>query len=170
MQDTNWELVKFKYEVLGCSLADLAVEHDLSLPVLNFNAKDWKRIPLASKESMSLDDITSLEDVLTKLGDQTSSQTKAFAILKQKFLGPKYVELETVLLHKAIEMAQEMKSNDPRSAATLKSLTTVLTELIKNNPLLAPGDDELGISDAREWRISIVNAKEEKEKDADEES
>ena len=159
MQDTNWELLKFKHEVLGSSLQDLAQEHNVSFPVLEFNAKDWKQIPLASKEPMDLKEITSIEDILTKLGSETSSQTKAFAILKQKFLGPKYVELETTLLHKAIEMADSLKANDPRGAATLRSLATVLSDLLERNPLLTAGDVE-DTSVAKEWKITVVDASE----------
>jgi len=158
MQDTNWELLKFKYEVLGATLADLAQDHNVSFPVLEFNAKDWKQIPLALKESMDLKDIGSLEEVLSKLGEQTSTQTKAFAVLKQKFLGPKYVELETILLHKAIEMAGELKASDPRGANTLRSLATVLSDLLERNPLLTTSGEEDDNTAAREWKITVVDA------------
>ena len=158
MENTNWELLKFKYEVLGVSLADLAVEHKVSEPVLKFNSQTWKMIPLASKGSMGLEDVKSIEDVLVKLGNETASQTKAFAVLKQKFLGPKYVELETVLLHKAIEMASELKSNDPRAANTLRSLATILGDLLAQNPLLGSGLDELDTGEAKEWKVTFVDA------------
>ena len=165
MQDTNWDLLKFKYEVLGYSLADLTAEHQVSEPVLKFNSQSWKQIPLASKGPLDLEGLTSLEDVLVKLGSETASQTKAFAILKQKFLGPKYVELETVLLHKAIEMAGEIKGNDPRAAQTLRSLATVLSDLLQQNPLLGSMlEDGLGMG-SKEWKITFVDATE-KEKDA----
>jgi len=167
MQDTNWDLLKFKHEGLGASLADLAQEHNVSFPVLEFNAKNWKQIPLASKEPMELKDISSLEDVLLKLGSETSSQTKAFAILKQKFLGPKYVELETVLLHKAIEMAQELKSSDPRGANTLRALATVLSDLLERNPLLTATGDSEGDELAREWKITVVDATNKESADGD---
>lgn len=157
MQDTNWELLKFKHEVLGSSLQDLAQEHCVSFPVLEFNAKDWKQIPLASKEPMDLKDVTSIEDILSKLGSETSSQTKAFAILKQKFLGPKYVELETILLHKAIEMAHGVSSNDARGANTLRTLATVLSDLLERNPLLTVGGDVEDATTAKEWKVTFVD-------------
>jgi len=156
MQDINWDLLKFKYEVLGISIKDLAMEHSVSEPVLKYNSQSWKRIPLASGTPLDLEGLTSLEDVLTKLGSETSSQTKAFAILKQKFLGPKYVELETVLLHKAIEMAQSLKSDDPRAAQVLRSLTTVLGDLLIQNPLLVSDALEKDES-ATEWKITVVD-------------
>lgn len=171
MQDTNWELLKFKYEVLGTSLDTLAEEHQVSPAVLKYNAQDWKQIPLASKEPLSLEDVKSIEDVLSRLGEETAAQTKAFSILKQKFLGPKYVELETVLLHKAIEMAAGLNTTDPRGAATLKNLASILTELLARNPLLSQGvEEELGDSNAREWKITVVDSRKDGEEDADTES
>ena len=168
MQDTNWELLKFKYEVLGTDLDQLAEEHKVSPAVLKYNAKDWKQIPLASKEPLSLNDVKSLEDVLSKLGEETAAHTKAFAILKQKFLGPKYVELETVLLHKAIEMAQELNSQDPRGAATLKNLANILSELLAKNPLLTTNhEEELGENANREWKITVVDSRKGETDDAD---
>ena len=164
MPDVNWDLVKFKFEVLGIPLETLAVELQLSLPVLQFNSQSWKQIPLASKKPLDLEDLTSLEDILTKLGSETSSQTKAFAILKQKFLGPKYVELETVLLHKAISIAQEIRLDDPKAASTLNSLTAILGSLLMHNPLLKPGNDGNDGNDKREWKITFVDAKEKDEK------
>jgi len=158
MLETNWELIQFKYEVLGISLEELAREYTLSLPVLKFNSKDWKQLPLALKEPLDLKDLTSLEDVLTKLGEETASQTKAFGVLKQKFLGPKYVELETVLLYKAIAMAQELKASDSRGASTLRSLANVLTDLLANNPLLAPNSEIEGTENSREWKIMVVGS------------
>ena len=158
MSETNWELVQFKYEVLGIPLEELAREYNLSLPVLKFNSRDWKQLPLALKEPLDLKGLTSLEDVLTKLGEETGNQTKAFGVLKQKFLGPKYVELETVLLYKAIEMAQELKANDSRGASTLRSLANVLTDLLANNPLLAPDREMEGSENSREWKITVVDS------------
>lgn len=166
MNETNWELLKFKYEVLGISIEDLANEHCVSIPVLKFNSQSWKKISFGMEKPLDLQGVSSMEDILLKLGSETSSHTKAFAILKQKFLGPKYVELETVLLHKAIEMATELKSSDPRSANTLRSLAAVLGDLLARNPLLVPGDGGVESDGSREWKITFVDAVKERESDA----
>jgi len=157
----NWELLKFKYEILGISLSELAVSHKVSEPVLSYNAKEWKKIPLEFAESLDLSEITSLEDILKKLGNQTATQTKAFAVLKQKFLGPKYVELETVLLHKAIEMAAAINGSDPFGVKVLKTLSEVLNSLLERNPLLST-ENETAINDSsRKWEVIIVDANKE---------
>ena len=162
MQDINWSLIKFKYEFLGFSLEDLAAEHSISSAVLQYNSKDWKQISLEQEELVDLEGIKSIEDVLVKLSKQTTNQTQAFLILKQKFLGPKFMELETVLLHKAILLASNVNEKDPRAASTLKSLTEVLVSLIGQNPLLKSGESVGGGDGEKVWEVRIVENKEEK--------
>jgi len=158
MSDTNWDLIQFKYEFLGFSLIDLAREHSVSFAVLEYNSKNWKQISLVQDNPVDMSDIKSLDDIIKKLSTQTLNQTQAFQILKQKFLGPKYIELETVLLHKAISIAANIKEDDPRSASTLKSLTETLVNLISQNPLLKSGEVVSGEGD-KIWEVRIVNAK-----------
>ena len=164
MQDINWDLVQFKYEFLGFSLESLANEYHISTAVLNYNAKNWKQISLEQGDLTSIDEIKSIDDVLTKLSKQTVSQTQAFSILKQKYLGPKFIELETILLYKAISIASNLKENDKGSANVLKNLVDVLTNLIDQNPMLNPDDIEEGDSD-KTWEVKIIHTTEEKEKD-----
>jgi len=164
MQDINWDLVQFKYEFLGFSLADLANEHNISTAVLNYNAKGWKQISLDQDDLTSLDEIASLDDVLNKLGKQTISQTQAFSIIKQKFLGPKFIELESILLHKAVSVASNLDEKDTRSASTLKNLVDVLTNLISQNPLLKSGDTEEGDGD-KLWVVKVIGADGEEKKE-----
>jgi len=166
MQDTNWNLVQFKYEMLGYSLENLAREHNLSTAVLEYNAKSWKQISLEQDASIDMDSIKSIEDVLTKLNSQVINQTQAFQILKQKFLGSKYIELETILLQKAISLASNITDTDIKAASILKSLTETLTYLIAQNPLLksdvSSNDDK---EEDKVWEVRFVGTKpEEKEK------
>lgn len=160
--DINWELVQFKYEVLGLSLETLAQEYKISEQLIKFNAQSWKQLPLELDKPLDLKGFKSLDEILLKLGEQTSNHTKAFAILKQKFLGPKYIELETTLLHKAIKMAGELESCDVGASRTLTAITGVLSELLKNNPLLAP-DHEANQSDSKEWKVTFVDASKDKD-------
>jgi len=165
MQDINWSLIKFKYEFLGFSLEDLAAEHSVSPAVLQYNSKDWKQISLEQENLVDLEGIKSIEDVLVKLSKQTTNQTQAFLILKQKFLGPKFMELEAVLLHKAITLASNISDKDPRAASTLKSITEVLVNLVGQNPLLKSGENIGGGDGEKVWEVRIVDAKENKNKD-----
>jgi hypothetical protein len=49
--DTNWELIKFQYEILGSSVEDLAAEHEVSATVLEYNAKSWETYSFGRAES-----------------------------------------------------------------------------------------------------------------------
>lgn len=160
MMDINWELVQFKYEFLGFSLADLAVEHGISTAVLDYNAKGWNQIIFSEDDPVDMDEIKSIGDILSKLGKQTINQTQAFSIIKQKFLGPKFIELETILLHKAINIASNLNEKDARSANTLKNLVDVLTGLLAQNPLLGSKDDPNEGDGDNVWEIKIINAPE----------
>jgi hypothetical protein len=164
MQDTNWDLIKFKYELLGASLEDLAAEHSVSLAVLQYNSKNWHQISLGQNDLVDIKDVNSIDDVLVKLSKQTLNQTQAFLILKQKFLGPKMMELENILLCKAISLASNINDKDPRAASTLKSITEVLINLIGQNPLLKSGENLSGEGD-KVWEIRIVDAPDKKKED-----
>jgi len=159
MQDTNWELVKFKYEFLGFPLADLAKEHNISIVVLEYNAKTWSQISLGQDDLVGMEDIKSIEDVLKKLSKQTINQSQAFQILKQKFLGSKYIELETTLLHKAVQIASNLDEKDSRAASTLKSLTETLVNLINQNPLLKSWESGNDEDTDRVWEVRVISAK-----------
>lgn len=168
MPETNWDLIQFKYEVLGSSLEELAAEYSLSLPVLRFNANNWKQIPLAKQKRIDIHDAETIEDILEKIAKQIGDETKVFTVLKQKFLGPKYIELETILLHKAIETANNLQTSDSLSATTILKLTNILSNLLTQNPLLGSGDDGSGGVATREWVVKFVDSNED-EKDEDRE-
>ena len=161
--DANWDLIKFKYEFLGFSIEDLAAEHSISTAVLQYNSKNWKQISLVQDDLVDMKDIKSIDDVLTKLSKQTINQTQAFLILKQRFLGPKFMELETVLLQKSISIASNLDEKDVRGATTLKNLTDVLTNLIGQNPLLKSGESMSDGESDKIWEIRVVDVEKEKE-------
>jgi len=160
MLDVNWDIVQFKYEFLGFSLPDLAAEHNISAAVLGYNAKGWNQIELDQTDLVDMNEIKSIDDVLNKLGKQTINQTQAFSIIKQKFLGPKFIELETILLHKATSIASNLDEKDSRSANTLKNLVEVLTGLLAQNPLLGSKESTDGGDGDKVWEIKIINAPE----------
>ena len=159
MQDTNWDLVRFKYEFLGFSLESLAREHNLSTAVLEYSSKDWSQISLGQDVLVDMKDIKSIDDVLKKLSKQTINQSQAFQILKQKFFGSKYMELEATLLHKAVQIASNLDEKDSRAASTLKSLTETLINLISQNPLLKSWEVGNTEDSDKVWEVRIVSAK-----------
>lgn len=157
--DVNWDIVKFKYEVMHRSLEELAAEYSLSLKVLQFTASSWQRIPLAKDISVQFDD-SALSDVTTltdALKAKVENKTQVFSVLKQKFLAKKYTELETILLYKAIDIATSISSTDPAAARTVRSLTETLKELLDMNPLLKPQVEDIVGDKDTVWTVNVVS-------------
>jgi hypothetical protein len=146
MGTTNWDILKFKYEVMGVSLEAISMDTGLSLPLIQRNARDWKQLPL-------------VEDDGNALMSDAERAAKLHSVLKQSHLGPKYVELEMILLYKAIEIANNMNdSADNSNIMALKNLTDVLSNLLAQNPSLAPvkQSDGVGHPADNKWEINII--------------
>lgn len=145
-QSTNWDILKFKYEVLGQSLEAISMDTGLSLPLLRNNAKNWKQLSL-------------VEDDGNKAMSTAERSSRIHSVLKQNMLGPKYAELEMILLYKAIELANGLSdSPDNVNVIALKNLTEVLSNLLANNPALAPKrqDEPGGFISDNKWEINII--------------
>jgi hypothetical protein len=157
--ETNWELIKFQYEILGTSLEDLAVEHEVSPTVLKYNAASWKRIPLAEQKLLDFKDLSSVESITKEVVQHVRDQARASSLLKQKFLGPKYIALEALLLTKANAVLASLDPKEKGAANSIKTISSVLKELLEQNYLLSAEaeKEELGESAApTEWKVTIV--------------
>lgn len=156
LSEIDWSLVQFKYEVLGSSLEEIKEEYDLSEGHLAYVSKDWKVIPAAAKKKLEFADLSSLESLTDDIAGQISQEASLLQTLKQRSLLTKYLELENILLTKAITLAQEL-TNEGTSVNRLSTLTGVLTNLLAHNPLLSPKVDETsGEGEARDWTLTIV--------------
>jgi hypothetical protein len=157
--ETNWDLIKFQYEVLGESLEDLAAVHEVSPAVLKFNAESWKPIPLAQQKALQFPDLSSLEEITKEMAKQVREHARTASLLKQKFLGPKYIALEAMLLTQATTILSNIDPKDPRSANSVKTITSVLKELLEQNSILHVSsekeDFEAGTGPTK-WEISFV--------------
>ena len=58
-------------------------------------------------------------------------------------------------------MAGLLKANDPAASKTLRSLATVLADLLQHNPMLAPDAESGGGGNGNKWEISFVDVKKE---------
>lgn len=156
MSNVNWELMKFKYEVLEASLEDLSAEHGISPSALQYAARDWNQVPLVER-GKDFDASSGIQEDVVK-------QSKVFSLLKEKYLGPKYIELETTLLHKAIEVANNLPSEGPGVAKTIKDLAEIYKNLsIEKNK---GSDDDLDVLPTS-WEVTIIDpeSREKEEKD-----
>lgn len=140
MQEVDWDLAKFKYEVLGFSFEDLAAELSIPVTIVQFASKDkgWDRSSLVGSSSI-------LEEIKKK--------NSAANVLKQQFLGPKYIALETTLLSKALELATQLDTQKPQAVTALKTLVQVLKDLIAANPDMQTEDTEPLV---QKWEIEFV--------------
>ena len=160
MDTTNWDLIRFQYEVLGTSLTQLAQEHGLGLPMLEFAAKEWKPIPLAQQKALQFPDISSLEEISKEMVNKVREHTRIHSVLKQKFLGPKYIALEVLLLSKAQQVLAEMDVKDKQAANSLRTITAVLKDLLEQNSLLHVSSEREELEDGRQptsWEVRIVD-------------
>ena len=171
MDTTNWDMIRFQYEILGESLKDLATEHNVTLPVLKFNAEEegWKPIPLAQQKALQFPDVSSMETITKEMVKQVKEHTRTASILKQKFLGPKYIALEALLLSKATQVLANLDVSDGRSANSLRTITAVLKDLLEQNSILHVDSEKEDLEVDRaptEWKVTIVQA-DKKEEDVD---
>lgn len=147
MGTTNWDILKFKYEVMGISLEAISMDTGLSLPLVQRNARDWKQLSL-------------VEDDGNVAMSDAERAAKLHSVLKQSHLGPKYVELEMILLYKAIEIANNVNdSADNQNVLVLKNLTDVLSNLLAQNPSLASSArDGADTPVDKKWEINIITS------------
>jgi hypothetical protein len=144
---TNWDILKFKYEVMGISLEAISLDTGLSMPLLERNARDWKQLSLVADDGNT---------ALT----EAERAAKIHSVLKQSQLEPKYIELEMILLYKAIEIANNLSDNaDNQNIIALKNLTDVLSNLLAQNPSLTPAkkEDGVGLPSQNKWEINIIS-------------
>ena len=148
--NTDWKLVQFQYEALDYSLEQLSEEHDLSLPLLKYAAKDgnWTQIPLPSLEDSSPDEITA----------NTKQRQAIINSLAQRFVGPKISSLGCILLNKTIKMANLVDPTNARSANTLKTLTSIYEQLKVS---YFPDTNDIESVGEHKWEIEIVEPKNE---------
>lgn len=144
---TNWDIIKFKYEVMGLSLEAIAVDTGLDISLLRHNAKSWKQLSL-------------VEDDGDRALTAAERASKIQSVLKTSHLGPKYVELEMILLYKAIEISNNLTdSSDNTNIIALKNLTEVLGNLLAQNPALAQvrKESEAFLPKDNKWEINIIS-------------
>lgn len=158
MAEQNWGLLKFKYEVLGASLEAISADHGVSLPVLTLIAEEWKPLPLESMKEVPLEELKTFDEVVEKLKSNTISQMQAFNILKDKFLSSKYVELESLLLIKTIEVMNSIEDSGLQAANIIQKVAAVFTSL---KAIQNPVDTSTG-SGTTKWEVTVLDGSGEK--------
>lgn len=160
---TNWELIKFRYEVRGESLSSLAKTFGVSEDVVKFNAKKWKQVPFIKEAQLTFKDAKNLEDVMGILERAVRNDARVAVLIKQKFLTSKYIELETLILEKLGVLLESVEDTQDAqaAAATLKSLSSTFAELLSKNRHLEtmPVIDAESDGIDRTWNVEVTHVK-----------
>lgn len=159
MIEQNWGLLKFKYEVLGISTEALSADHNIPLALLEHMSEQWKRLPLESLNEVPLEDMKSFDEIVEKLKSNTISQVQAFNLLKDRFLSSKYIELESLIVMKAVELTTSISGTDKTAADMLRTLTSVFTSMKS----VQPAEDTEGFGGgSTKWEVTVVDGTGEK--------
>jgi len=159
LSEIDWNLLKFEFEVLGKSLEELADSYEINASIMAYQAKDWKQSPASIRESLQFTKLDSITELSEEIASQVKNEAEIISLIKQKFLLPKYVQLENILLEKSIALASSLESTTTGSASAIRTLTSTLMDLLKNNPILAPKEEEdTPHEGTRDWTVTFVDA------------
>jgi len=154
---TNWDLIRIQYELFHTSVPQIAHEHGLSVGLLEhaIEEKGWQRKEIA-KKTFDLAEANSLEEITDELLDSVKQRLDIVSILKAEALSPVYIKLELMLLHKAIEITENLSAKSEKAANQLKSLTSSLAALLAQNSILQRGNEVMD-DDDKKFIIQILN-------------
>jgi hypothetical protein len=160
LSEINWDMVKFEFEVLGATLEDLEEKYEVAPALMKYNARNWAPCPATKQKELAFTKLEDIETLTDEIASQVKQESEIVSLVKQKFLLPKYVHLEQILLEKTITLATSLEATDRASANAIKTLASVLRDLLAHNPILAPQETELTKSDEpMEWKVTYVDAR-----------
>ncbi len=158
LSDINWDLLKFKYEILGVGLPEIQAEYEISDSLMQYNSRNWHVVPASQRKSIKFTSIEDITSLTSDIAEQVRNEAEIISLVKQKFLFPKYVELEHILLTKAIAIANNMPE-ETTSAGTISLLQGVLYEMLRHNPIINMDTEESTVVAAQKVEVTVVNAK-----------
>ena len=116
-EDTNWDLIKNRYEFSGVSAEQLAQEFEVSLATIEYavEKQGWVRRDIkdvVKKLDYSSESIEQLKGIL-------SDKYTLAELLKDKSLQPKYHLLEMAILSKAVDVINNINPELPSAGLQL---------------------------------------------------
>ena len=148
MRDINvdWATVRLQFELYGVSLADLAEQYCISMPMLEYAAEEggWKRIKVAKAAQQDWHDVEQLQEVGDGLIDDVKQRIRVLQTVKESALSPRYIMLETAILSKAREVIHNIHPDAPLAGQQLKQVSEVLEKLRSQNEALRPTPQDNG--------------------------
>jgi hypothetical protein len=117
--NTNWDLLKIKYEIYGASLPTLAQEFSLPEEIIAGFVKDKN---LSRKTAISIMQSPSGKETISSIKSEIGIET----LLKRKYLAPTYVELETLIIQKTKSILNSIIPEDPNAANKLAKIASIV--------------------------------------------
>ena len=150
----NLDILKIQYE-LFIDPQEIAIAHNLEVTYIQGLIKElkWEKNPLLLANDSLTSDLpqsTNPEKVLLATEQHVQSLKDKLTItslLKQEILNPIYTQLETLLVCKAIETLNRINMEHPDAAKNIKTLTSVLNELLQNNANLTSAKETVDTTD-----------------------
>ena len=157
LSNIDWNLVQFQYEILGATKEELMLEYDLTESYVEYITRNWKPVPAAQRKSLQFTQLDTLEELTDDVASQIRKEAHALTTIKQKHLLPKYLELENILVNRAISLASVLEI-ERSSVPAISTLTNVLMTLLQNNPLYSNEDGQIGSGEPQEWKVTVVKS------------
>ena len=130
MSLVDWGLIRVQYETLGCTVAQLADEFQVSESMIRYaiEEEDWKPLPICAA-AQDWRDVEQVQDIGEELLTEVQDRLRIIRTVKQSTLSPKYIALETAILGKGLEVIRSIHPENPQAASQLKQITEVLQSL-----------------------------------------
>jgi len=140
MAKIDFKTLRMRYEILGDTLEDLAVEYSLTSDQIHYLAREeqWTQSLLPTPHV----DTKNVEGYAKSLLEATKHKLSILSVYNQLSLRPQYITLEHTLLDKAVQMASLLDPNEPMAVSKLRTLTGILNDLSNRLGLLAGAANE----------------------------
>lgn len=137
------DILKIQYEVFGMSPEAIAITNGIPTSHVTSLIEDlnWEQNPLITSTPKKV--ATATEDFVANLKDKLN----VAALLKQEILNPTYTKFEVLLVHKAINIINNINNESPNAAKDLKIVTNILKDLLENNANLVVAKDAVNKTD-----------------------
>lgn len=146
----NLDIIKLQYEIFDLEPEAIAVLNNISAEYITKLVEEnkWLKNPLivkANEVSDVKDLIVATDEYVTKLKDKLT----VTSLLKQEILNPAYTKFEALLVYKAIDILENIDSENSDAAKNVKIITSVLNELLQNNANLISAKDAVEKTDSK---------------------
>jgi hypothetical protein len=128
-----------QYELFGRSPKELASLHDTQVSVIEYaiEQEGWKPNKAFIQDIALPEGDMPLNTFSEQVFSATKDKLKLLNAYRQDIFATQYMQLEAVILGKAIELAQSISATNPEAVKQIKILSETLQSMLKHNDLNA---------------------------------